>query len=388
MPAGHCRKLTRAGSGLRYSLVPPERVIATYAPVARGDTAMAYDFTRKCVNEAGFPIVNRDPRLSVPSVSIPYGQRFITIDLANQADILFTAPGNLFLQLTVEQQTSAGASKGTAAALAVSDVKKWITRTPVLASGSIIDTTQRINNMDLYINNIFVNPEVHDIYIKRIGFSLIRVHRFQSQRVSDANGQILFSQLKWPIETICLGFRPAVNVAASNVNQYRDWHRLTLMTDNVLDVPASASGDVMIDDTVAFNAVSAKHKTFSVQQSAERLVYPVATETVDTLELQAHGIHIFNAYKTAFFRDYMSYTFGGANVNTPEDTGAYLLNFCLYPGTYQPSGHINVSRAREFYLGYVSSYISASTPADMLALAKAINFLLISDGSAVLRYST
>jgi hypothetical protein len=25
--------------------------------------------------------------------------------------------------------------------------------------------------MELYINNIFVNPEVHDIYIKRIGFS-------------------------------------------------------------------------------------------------------------------------------------------------------------------------------------------------------------------------
>ncbi len=184
------------------------------------------------------------------------------------------------------------------------------------------------------------------------------------------------------------GLRPAVNVAASNVNQYRDWHRLTLMTDNVLSIESKMNGDVMIDDTVAFNAASAKHKTFSAQRTSERLIYPVATETIDTLQLQAHGINIFSTFKAAFFRDYLSYTFGGANINTPDDQGAMMLNFCLYPGTYQPSGHINVSRAREFYLQYASSYVSSSTPCDLLTLAYAINFLLISDGSAVLRYST
>lgn len=94
---------------------------------------------------------NKDPRLSVASVSIPYGQRFITVELAPQNNILFTAPGNLFLRLTVEQQTSAGTAKGTAAAIAVSDVKKWVTLTPVLASGSVIDSTQQISNMELYI---------------------------------------------------------------------------------------------------------------------------------------------------------------------------------------------------------------------------------------------
>lgn len=67
---------------------------------------------------------------------------------------MFVAPGNLFLRLTVEQQTTAGAALGTAAALAVADVKRWITLTPVLAAGSVIDTTQRILNAELYINNI------------------------------------------------------------------------------------------------------------------------------------------------------------------------------------------------------------------------------------------
>jgi hypothetical protein len=332
---------------------------------------------------------NKDPRLSIASVSIPYGQRFITIDIANQSDILFAAPGNLFLRLTTEFQTSAGTDKGKANAQAVSDVKKFVTTTPVLANNSVIDTTQAITSMELYINNIFVNPEIHDIYIKRIGFSLIRVHRYQQNRVAVNADNILLSQLKWPIETMFVGLRPAVNIAASNLNQYRDWHRLTLMTDNVINLDSKSRGDVMTDDTVVFNnAASAKHKTFFTQESSERLVYPVATETIDNLQLQAHGISIFNTFKSQFFRDYLPYTFGGANINTPQDPGALMVNFCLYPGTYQPSGHINVSRAREFYLQYASSYVTSSTPADLIVVAYAVNFLLISDGSAVLRYST
>jgi hypothetical protein len=104
---------------------------------------------------------NRDPRLSVASVSIPFGQRFIIVDTELQANLLFTAPGDLYMKLLVETQTSAGADKGTAAAVAVTDVKRYVTLTPVLADDSTIDTTQSITSMELYINNIFVNPEIN-----------------------------------------------------------------------------------------------------------------------------------------------------------------------------------------------------------------------------------
>lgn len=170
------------------------------------------------------------------------------------------------------------------------------------------------------------------------------------------------------------GLRPAVNIAASNPNQYRDWHRLTLLTDQNVDLTAKANSDVMTDDTVAFGAVSLKHKTNFSQEASGTLTFPLFTETIDTLQLQAHGINIYSTFKAQFFRDYQSYTFGGANIVTPEDLGAMMMNFCLYPGTYQPSGHINVSRAREFYLQYTSSYVTSSTPADLLTLAIAINF--------------
>lgn len=331
---------------------------------------------------------NKDCRLSIPSVSIPFGQRFITVDIEQQSNLLFVAPGNLFLRLTVEEQVASGAGAGTAAALAVNAVRKTVTMTPVLATGSTINTTQQITGLELYINNIFVNPEIHDIFIKRIGFSLIRVHRVQTAtQVSEFNS-LLLSNMKWPIETMYLGLRPTVNTSAANPNQWRDWHRLTLTTDQSLETTSLAAGDVMIDNTVAFDAVSPFHKRFSSQELCERVTYPAVTETISTLKVVAHGIQLFDTYKAAFYRDYLSYTFGGPNIATPYDLGALMVNFCLYPGTYQPSGHLNVSRAREFYIDINSPYATSTTTADVLVLATAINFLLISDGSAVLRYST
>jgi Large eukaryotic DNA virus major capsid protein len=331
---------------------------------------------------------NTDSRLSIPSVSIPYGQRFITVTLQQQANLVFPAPGNLFLKLEVQRQVSAGTDKGLPTALAVQDVQTWTTYVPTLATGSVVNTTQTIQNLSLYINNIFVNPEIHDIYIKRIGFSLIRVHRYQSNAENVATDNFLLSNLKWPIEYMYVALQPQYNTSSANPNQYRDWDRFTLLTDQDRYQLAKSRADVMIDDSVAYNAVSAKHKTNTSAVACGIISYPTSTQTIDTIQLQAHGINIFQQTDSQFFRDYMPYIFGGINVTTPEDPGAYFLNFCLYPGTYQPSGHINISRAREFYIQYTSSYCSSTNPCNLIIMAKAINFLLISDGSAVLRYST
>jgi len=198
----------------------------------------------------------------------------------------------------------------------------------------------------------------------------------------------LLSQLKWPIEAMYVGLRPVQNISAANPNQYRDWHRLTLLTDQQLDCPSGSQGEIVTDQTVAFNADNLNHKYFQSMVGGCPVVYPNITETIDTLQIQAHGITIYQTTAAAFYRDYLPYTFGGAALNTPEDPGALYVNFSLHPGLYNPSGHINVSRAREFYLEYASSYVSSSQNADLLIVAKALNFLLISDGSAVLRYST
>jgi hypothetical protein len=333
--------------------------------------------------------------------------------------------------------------------------------------------------IELYINNIFVNPEIHNIFIKRIGFTLIRVHRRQSVSASLAHDEVLLQQLKWPIETLFVGMKVkdynSTDVALRR--QHLDkWHKfckvdrvsrasqgwrgskvqvvrtdlnvfggsvtgefnndgtgtshLTLTSTATSTLAASlAVGDLLqftfssvtldlqvakvvdgagtgtsvvtftsfvkdVNSSSVWGAVQIVAVNVSAVTQKRAVLTDVSatvekyTKTLDTLTIKAHGIPIYNNFPSQFYNAYVPYHYGGPNVRSPKDVGALMVNFCLYPGTYQPSGHINVSRAREFYLEYSSSVINNNNNGQLTVVASAINFLLISDGSAVLRYST
>jgi hypothetical protein len=117
-------------------------------------------------------------------------------------------------------------------------------------------------------------------------------------------------------------------------------------------------------------------------------IYKRATPTIDTAAFETHGIELYRVTPAQFYNSYIPYTFGGPHVSSPDDIGMYMATFNLYPGSYQPSGHVNLSRTREFFMRYTSTVITPLIPATMIVIGIAINFLLISDGSAVLRYNT
>ena len=132
-----------------------------------------------------------------------------------------------------------------------------------------------------------------------------------------------------------------------------------------------------------------KFDLYTPELGINSATYYKEVPVIDSMEIIAHGITIYRNMNESFYNSYLPYRFG-SNINTPEDRGLYMINFNFNPGDYQPSGHINLSRAREFYLKYSSKY-DLSDPkykCDLLVNSRAINFLLIKDGSAVLRYST
>ena len=388
---------------------------------------------------------NKDVRLAVPSVAIPYGQRFINIELATANEMVGLVP----------RGTSTWAS----------------------LNGSLSVPT--ISKAELYINNIFMNPEVHSIYIKRVGFSLIRVHRQQTFVVNQSNSELLLQQLKWPVEYLFVGCKVKDYVQPSTLAlMYQNldcWDKYSFYKFNqyftagygnqarsaiapsgtatvaagTLTLSATAgflgyypqtfaaetadttftgtsggvggpgqtvtaaalpSGSVISVNGVNFTttadmAVGATTVTVTPATLAQAgtsantfLVHTTSMEvqtkswfpTVSSFNVSAHGIDIYKEFPTGFFNAYTTYHYGGPNINSPTDVGSLFVPFCLYPGTYQPSGHINISRAREFYVKFTAAngLFTSSVNAILVVIASAINFLLISDGSAVLRYST
>jgi len=390
---------------------------------------------------------NNNVSLAVPSVSIPFGQRFITINLAaaqgssQGGNLIYEYPA-AFLRTTFSYNADApwvpcfasyvnpdgDLVNGTNLNTTVINYYAWSAENSYLTSnlpgvspssngttysrdatnpfpvsnnfpGITFPTTVpqlvSINNnvfTELYINNIFVNPEIHDIYIKRIGFSLIRVFREQIQPVgSGALSDILLSQLKWPIEYMFVALQPTWNTNTTyNTNAWRDWHR---MTKQINSLPSStllenhyAQG--IFPNVTPGTAVNTSDVTIT-QEAVSGVEYWLPVPTIDTMSITSHGIQLFDHLPSPFYNTYMPYNFGTPMMNTPDDIGVMFVTFALYPGNYQPSGHLNISRARETYVNISSTYVAQTNGKVLfIAVAIAINFLLISDGSAVLRYST
>jgi hypothetical protein len=393
----------------------------------------------------------KDPRLSVPSVAIPYGQRFINIELAGQDDLVGTV------------------GRGNNAGDPYSDAS--------VTSGGALTSSAVLKTIELYINNIFVNPEVHNIFIKRIGFTLIRVHRKQTATTTGGEESILLQQLKWPIEALFIGVRPSdynSGTAATKRANLDRWHKFSSVTDTTRLTQGWQSSKVTVDTGVLIASVLPTVTAFTITSVAGAPAYAtvapsqqnqlapgqvltftstgvatssgpltvktvsadgltvtfvgdvvagdasiaytgvdivgdpttvvslsaltstevsstvaVCTPTMEWVTIKAHGIPIYNHFPAKFYNAYLPLNYGGPNIRTPTDCGALMITFCLYPGTYQPSGHINVSRAREFYIDFATtSVINTASEGTLIVIASAINFLLISDGSAVLRYST
>ena len=356
---------------------------------------------------------NKDVRLSIPSVSIPYGQRFITITTSdlqstNKGSLLHESPA-AYLCRTIYYNSTDPTQKLTRINKCDTIWKSYLPwggdgelGTKPGYPGIIFDykinqtlSVQPTINAELYINNIFVNPEIHDIYIKRIGFSLIRVHREQTTSItSSGRSETLLSSLKWPIEYMFAALRPNFNTNTSqNTNSWRDWHRFSrelsafpegLISGNYSESLPTSSGNS--NDNVV--------TTFIAPKSIQRPEYFISSNTINQLSLVSHGINIYDIASSSFYNSYLPYRYNDCTCTTSleNEPSLMFINFALFPGTYQPSGHLNISRARETYIVLDSTHtnVSANSSSSYVLVinASAINFLLISDGSAILRYST
>jgi len=380
-----------------------------------------------------------DPRDSIPSVSIPFGQRLINVDIAET---------RFFLQY-------AGISS--------------IYDDP--AANPAPDPSIKV---DMYINNIYINPDVHDTLIKQISFNLVRIYMRQNNDLHNASDRIQFTQVKFPIESIFFNIIPDINRDPREPGMLTDWWRSEKVDDveyneccmpNFMNLSNAPQPDVTVNTQIGqitrtmlltpgnfvllngfdisaamAQLVADNDQTFiallppnpgsfitSVRQFYEILeyvgfagtldwnatfntvtgvadltttlgemisetfcskTYKECTPVVDHISLESHGVKIYQDHTIPFYNAYLPWRYGCLKIVTPKSCGNGVFFFSLFPGDSQPSGYFNFSRARETYFEYANSIITAQFPAKFVAICIAINFLLISDGTALLRFGT
>jgi hypothetical protein len=226
--------------------------------------------------------------------------------------------------------------------------------------------------VDLYVNNLFVNPEVHDLFASRIGFSLIRVHRRQKKTLNMSTASILMDQLKYPAEYLYVGFRDR-----RNLEDFDHWHLYGRARERT-------EATALLAPAVVWN------EAFGVCQLVCRRAKEVDTldPIAESFKLTAHGIDLFPTLPASFFSSYLPQRyFAGTAIVSPADTSAFLATFCLYPGQFNPSGYYNLSAGRELYLSYQASKVDTFQTAELVVSMSALNFLVRKGDKVSLRYA-
>jgi len=274
----------------------------------------------------------KDTHSALPNFLFPYGQTDIEIELESEANLVAFANYS-----------------GTTGA---------VYNPPV------------VTQCELYLNHIFIDPTIHKIFIKRFGYQLVRVtrtHKISNLKTNEDS--IHLQQLKWPVECMYVAFRPTANLANS-----QRWHRNTAITSVNHPVAVVTAGAVI---------------------QVNNVVYYDEAPIVETLGLKLHDITIYPDMAPTFYNSYLPSQYG-MHLKAPRDLGWNMMNFNMYPNEFQPSGYINISQGREFYLQYKSAidpanglpYIRDANPMDLIVVADCINFLLVHNNSAILRFST
>jgi hypothetical protein len=223
-----------------------------------------------------------------------------------------------------------------------------------------------IQEFELYTNHIYINPEIQDIFVTRLGFILVRIHKRIELILNKNNDKILLPQLKFPLESLYLYFRPDIN--ETGLDNLQTWYKNSVLQLNYIQTP------VIYDN--------AGTKTFGYNG----IKYYDETPVVNNVELTINNTSSFNMNNINLYDGYLPYISDKGIITS--NNNIYYLPFSFYESKNQPCGYLNLSKAREIYLEYSSQIIESYKPVKLYAYAKTINFLLITKNSANLKYIT
>lgn len=222
------------------------------------------------------------------------------------------------------------------------------------------------NECELYTNSIYINEDIQDIFISKLGFSLIRTHKKVEVLLNLSNDSILLSdELKFPIEDISFYARPIEN--ENGIDSLDTWCKnCSLRLVNIKTPVIYNSGGV---DTLGIN---------NIKFYEEEPLF-------NTFKLSVNGMSTHGTDIPLFYQAYLPYA-SGKNI-TSNNNHIYFISYNLFPKENNPSGYINMTKSRNIYFDYNSSKINSNSPAKFYLHATAINFLVYNSQSAMLNFS-
>jgi hypothetical protein len=332
-------------------------------------------------------------------------------------------------------------------AVDISPIKDLVGVEDLGGGGNYIAPTISVCN--LYVNNLFMQEDVFQLFLKNFNFSLIRVNTYQRNTItSSVPKHIKLYNIKYPVENLFVGFRPQSNLSLS---QY--WHKYCKLVPGQVSTPVlvknpalvktgttisadtnkiiiSGSGLSAVNDFYAYYVfkitngagyfiddiqkniymvvgwaassqtitvdrewsdglrpdTSTTWEMYMLQPANGHIQYYEEKEIIDSLELRIFDISVRGAWSSDFYSKYIPYHYG-TRMASMTNPGIYIIPFNIYPLSINPSGYIDFTQSRENYLYWTSQNITSDDPVDLIIYSRSINFLIIYGNTASLRYT-
>ena len=240
-----------------------------------------------------------------------------------------------------------------------------------------VATTLPITKVDfvaeLYVNNIYVENYISEIYSARTDFNLFRCHKLQTKLLNMSTDSVLLGQLKFPIESLRIGFRSTDN--KNDLDRWCMFGKLkTYTAATAIRVPI-----ISYDTGTGFGQLL--HREGKDIDNLDVIV--------NQFNITAQTITLFPDAPSSFYSQYLPQRyFEKTSIVSNKDKSAYHIPFNVYSGQYNPNGYFNLSTAREFYLTYTNAtMITPTTPVELVIDAQCLNFLIRNGDSFTLKYT-
>lgn len=319
---------------------------------------------------------NLERKTALPVVCMPDGKLVIQLETSKLNELFYPAP-NVYIQETIHAYSVLGGTTGT-----VANPHLIINRRiPYILPLSKVVEDCCNRSVSLVTCNILLDELIHLMVINRIGFNLITLIREEILSIKgNESDDIKVNQLKWPTEYLHINDQLYSSVDDRLPETAETWWRCGIHkkidTSQFLHFTRKQQVGIVTNYWKESLQIGCEHS-----RSIEEIITHLGVNIYDTYFYQKEN-------PRSFYADYLPYAYSNGYIFSDEQYQSMFVTFANIPGPYQPSGFVNLSKTKELFLSVkVNPNVSITNKARLAIESWCRNFLLIADGSCIVRFS-
>jgi len=235
----------------------------------------------------------------------------------------------------------------------------------------VLNLTSRPNiNLEAFSNNIFVNSEIRNFYLKNVSRYLITLYNSQSKTIAGTDSSTILNELKemGMTESVFFAFQPT-----ENIKSFDKCHAFSIIPDQ--------ESHSWYPIPVYINQPTPDQSQNVFFLDIRRATYFKAQPTIKNFTLSLDTLPLYQKMDPGYFSNYLPALSSSTKLAAPGDPSIYFIPFNrqIFESA---TGHINFSKFNQIKLDWTfTQYNTLQSSYNLYISAKVMDFLIINENT-------